>query len=388
MKKAKRRNLPAGAPAQPEPRALRAAVGGDPRGGAGQAHEFGPAQGAAAAGRQAAAAACARHGRAARARGTACGLRPWRRRGARCLQRDPCHPVGAAGRAAGTGHAVQQAMPGIPDDHQVLVLYGDVPLLRAETLRELVALASDGQLALLTVKLADPTGYGRVVRDARGRVRSHRRTEGCHAPRSGASARATPACWCCPRRRCTKWLAALRSDNAQGEYYLTDVIAMAVKDRRAWSPLVAAQRVRSAGRERQAAAGAARGRVARAARRRGAARRRDAGRSRALRPARHADSWVATCSSTRMCVFEGKVELGDRVRVGPNCVLRDVTRRRRHRGASQQRAGAVPPSGADCSIGPFARLRPGAQLRGRRAHRQFRRGEEQQRSGRARRPTT
>ena len=122
-------------------------------------------------------------------------------------------------------------MPEIADNHLVLVLYGDVPLLRAETLRELVALASDRQLALLTVKLADPTGYGRIVRDARGRVKSI--VEQKDATRTQLRLReGNTGVLVAPARLLRAWLGKLRTNNAQGEFYLTDVIAMAVKDQR------------------------------------------------------------------------------------------------------------------------------------------------------------
>jgi bifunctional UDP-N-acetylglucosamine pyrophosphorylase/glucosamine-1-phosphate N-acetyltransferase len=137
----------------------------------------------------------------------------------------------------GTGHAVMQAMPAVSDDHMVLVLYGDVPLLKAATLGELLQLAANG-LALLTMKVDEPTGYGRIVRDARGRVkaiveqkdasRAQLKIGECN---TGVLAVAAPLL--------NRWLKRLRSNNAQGEYYLTDIVAMAVKEKVAVHPLVA-----------------------------------------------------------------------------------------------------------------------------------------------------
>ncbi|MEO6186826.1 MAG: NTP transferase domain-containing protein, partial [Steroidobacteraceae bacterium] len=125
----------------------------------------------------------------------------------------------------GTGHAVMQAMPAIPDDHRVLVLYGDVPLLQAATLRELLDRTAGG-LALLIVELGDPTGYGRVLRDARGRVKAIVE----HNDASAAQRRireGNTGVLAAGAKQLRSWLKRLRSDNAQGEYYLTDVVAMA-----------------------------------------------------------------------------------------------------------------------------------------------------------------
>jgi len=259
----------------------------------------------------------------------------------------------------GTGHAVQQAMPKIPDDHLVLVLYGDVPLLRAETLRGLVALAGDRQLALLTVKLADPTGYGRVVRDARRQVKAI--VEHKDATRAQlALTEGNTGVMVVRAGLLRGWLARLKTNNAQGEFYLTDVIAMAVKDRVAVAAIPAASEPEVLGvndRLQLAQLEAA------------------------LRRARATDLMrvgVTLVDPSRFdlrgelvagrdvyidvnVVFEGRVQLGDRVRIGPNCVLRDT-----NIGAGAEvKANSVLDGaevGPDCVIGPFARLRPGARL--------------------------
>src|SRR5690606_26954810 len=126
-----------------------------------------------------------------------------------------------------TGHAVAQALPGIPDDHVVLVLCGDVPLVRPETLEPLVASASQGRLALLTVEVPDPTGYGRVLRDSSGAVK--RIVEQADASDEERRVReVTTGLIAAGAAALKRWFGRVRNDNAQGEYYLTDVIALAI----------------------------------------------------------------------------------------------------------------------------------------------------------------
>ena len=258
----------------------------------------------------------------------------------------------------GTGHAVMQAMPAVPDDHLVLVLYGDVPLLKAATLRALLQQAGDA-LALLTVKLDDPAGYGRVVRDARGRVKAiveqkdasaaQRRINECN---TGVLAVAAPLL--------RRWLGRLRSDNAQGEFYLTDIVAMAVKQRVAVRPLLAETEAEVLGvNDKQQLAqleAVLRGECAAAAMRAGAT---------LVDPARFDQRGELLLGRDVFIdanvLFEGRVVLGDRVRIGPNCVLRNVsigadTHVVSHSVLEQSEIGS------GCSIGPFARLRPGARL--------------------------
>ncbi|EQD39304.1 UDP-N-acetylglucosamine pyrophosphorylase, partial [mine drainage metagenome] len=130
-------------------------------------------------------------------------------------------------RQLGTGHAAQQAVPRVPDDDTVLVLYGDVPLLGAEPLDRLVRMGAAGELGLLTMVPEDPAGYGRIVRDASGRVaRSVEQKDA--TPEELAIRECNTGVLAAPARRLKGWLAQLRNDNAQGEYYLTDVIGLAV----------------------------------------------------------------------------------------------------------------------------------------------------------------
>ena len=271
---------------------------------------------------------------------------------------EPVHWVLQA-EQRGTGHALLQAMPAIPDDHQVLVLYGDVPMLRASTLRQLLALAVKGQLALLTVQLTDPTGYGRVLRDARGRVRAIVEQKDATAAQRRIREGNTGV-MVLPARRLRGWLSALRSDNAQGEYYLTDVIAMAVKDRIAVAPLVAGSETEVLGvndkLQLAQLEAALRAELAAQAMRAGAT---------LADPARFDQRGTLVLGRDVFIdanvLFEGRVELGDRVRVGPNCVLRDMTVGADtviHPNCVLEKAMV----GADCSIGPFARIRPAARL--------------------------
>ena len=127
----------------------------------------------------------------------------------------------------GTGHAVMQAMPGIPDDARVLVLYGDVPLTRASTLRVLVQ--AHGALAVLAAEFADPTGYGRVLRDVHGHVAAIVEEKDA-SPVQRAVREINTGIMVVPTGPLKRWLKGLSNDNAQQEYYLTDVVACAVAE--------------------------------------------------------------------------------------------------------------------------------------------------------------
>jgi bifunctional UDP-N-acetylglucosamine pyrophosphorylase/glucosamine-1-phosphate N-acetyltransferase len=259
----------------------------------------------------------------------------------------------------GTGHAVAQAMPAVPDDHLVLVLYGDVPLVRAETLRELVALAASGQLALLTVMLADPSGYGRILRDAAGRVREIVEQKDA-MPEQLLVREGNTGVLALGARALRGYLGRLKSNNAQGEYYLTDVVGMAVADGVAVAPLVAGteSEVLGVNDKLQLAQLEAefRRRCAETAMRAGAT---------LVDPARFDQRGELLLGRDVFIdvnvVFEGRVELGDRVRIGPNCVIRDVKI-----DADTQVFGFChlekSTVGRRCNVGPFARLRPGAAL--------------------------
>lgn len=259
----------------------------------------------------------------------------------------------------GTGHAVQQAVPALPADGVCLVLYGDVPLVPAGSLLALVAQARAGALALLTVELADPAGYGRVLRDAAGAVRAIVEHKDA-TPAQRAVRECNTGILCAPVALLRGWLGRLRSDNAQNEYYLTDVVAHAVADGVAVhaTGVDDADDVLGVNDRRQLA------HLERVLQRRAADRLLDQGVTLAdptrleVRGALHCGRDVFIDVG---CVFEGEVHLGDGVRVGPYAVLRDV------------RVGAgtvVHPFchldgasiGAGALIGPFARLRPTTAL--------------------------
>ena len=128
----------------------------------------------------------------------------------------------------GTGHAVIQAMPDVPDDHRVLVLFGDVPLLRPGTLTALLDATPPGDVGLLTVDLQDPFGYGRIVREGGNVVRIVEQKDASAAER--AIAEINTGVMCAGAGPLRQWLDRLGNDNSQGEYYLTDVVGMAVAD--------------------------------------------------------------------------------------------------------------------------------------------------------------
>jgi len=259
----------------------------------------------------------------------------------------------------GTGHAVMQAMPQIADEDMVLVLYGDVPLVQLDTLARLVAEAGPDSVAVLSVMLPDPTGYGRVVRDGSGRV-----VRIVEHKDANAKERAIHECntglLCAPAGRLRKWLAALKSDNAQGEYYLTDIIVMAVKDGLDVKAVVAptATEVMGVNDKLQLA-------ELEAAYRRQRAQALMLAGVTLVDPARFDARGALEVGRDVFIdvnvVFEGTVRLGDRVRIGPNCVIRD---------ADIGEDTTVFPNcvidsaeiGPNCNIGPFARVRPTSRL--------------------------
>ena len=257
----------------------------------------------------------------------------------------------------GTGHAVAQAMPGVPDGAQVLVLFGDVPLIRADTLRAL--LSAPERLAVLAAEPADPTGYGRIVRDAQGNVASIVEHKDADAEQR-AIGLVNTGILAAEATALKRWLAGLSAENAQGEYYLTDVFAIAAAEY-SGAEIVRvddAMETEGANDPWQLA------RLERAFQRRAAQVLCMAG-ARLVDPARvdiRGNVQVGRDVEIDVdVVFEGEVRLGDGVRVGPFCRLRDVTlgpgtEVRAHCDLEGARTeGAV-------AIGPFARLRPGTVL--------------------------
>ena len=261
----------------------------------------------------------------------------------------------------GTGHAVLQAIPQVPADHMALILYGDVPLLGARTLGQLVALAGPRQVALLTMTVDDPTGYGRIVRDGEGRVQ--RIVEQKDA---SAEQRLIRECntgvLAAPANLLQRWLEGLKADNSQREYYLTDIIAMAVKDGVAVNPLECADAIEALGVNDKVQLAT----LESVCRQRAARELMLAGVT-VADPARIDVRGRVThgkdVSIDVNVVFEGTVKLGNRVRIGPGCVIRDA-----EIGDDTQVLahcvieGAV--IGPNCNIGPFSRFRPTSHLSG------------------------
>lgn len=258
----------------------------------------------------------------------------------------------------GTGHAVQQALPALDANGVTLVLYGDVPLIRPDTLKPLIAAAQAGNLGLLTVMLHDPAGYGRIVRE-NGRVAriiEHKdateiEREICEV-NTGILAASTA--------KLHAWLGQLKSNNAQGEYYLTDIIAMAVADgvdvltshpADEWEVLGVNSKSQLAELERIHQRNIAKALL-------------DDGVT-LIDPARIDVRGELVCGRDVVidvgCIFEGRVEIGNGVSIGPYCVLKNA------RIASGTKIDAFShlvesDIGEDVRIGPFSRTRPGTRL--------------------------
>jgi len=258
----------------------------------------------------------------------------------------------------GTGHALQKAVPYLDDRDPTLVVYGDVPLIRAATLKRLMAAAGRGAFAVLTVELADPDGYGRIVREG-GHVRrivEHR--DASAAERSIVEV--NTGILVAPTPSLKRWLALLSNDNAQQEYYLTDVIAMAAQEGvhiasaqpdAPWEVLGINSKAQLAALERQ---------------------------YQLLEAQRLMEDGVTLADPARIdvrgkltcgrdvsidigCIFEGEVRLGDRVTVGAHCLLRDVEVKEDAtiREFSHVEGAVI---GRASRVGPYARLRPGTRL--------------------------
>ncbi|MDP1898879.1 MAG: bifunctional UDP-N-acetylglucosamine diphosphorylase/glucosamine-1-phosphate N-acetyltransferase GlmU [Rubrivivax sp.] len=260
----------------------------------------------------------------------------------------------------GTGHAVQQAVPLLADANEVtLVLYGDVPLIRAETARALVQACAGRDLALLSFEPQDPARYGRIVRDAAGGVRAIVEYKDA-SPEQRRIGEVYSGIMAAPTAQLKRWVAALGNDNAQREYYLTDVVAMAVAQGVPVLAQVVADEAEVAGINDAAQLAE----LERVFQRRQAGALMEAG-VRLADPARLDVRGTLSCGSDVEidvnCIFEGEVHLADGVRIGANCIIRDA---RIATGAVihpyTHIEGAV--VGAGALIGPFARLRPGAEL--------------------------
>ena len=257
----------------------------------------------------------------------------------------------------GTGHALMQALPHLPLEGVTLVLFGDVPLVRAPTLSR--TLSHPGTLCLLTAVLEHPSGYGRILRDAGGRVQRIVEEKDA-SPAERAVCEINTGILAAPTRLLAGWLRELKNDNAQGEYYLTDIVQMAIAD----GVPVATETVDDVWEVEGVNSRAQLARLERFYQRGLAGQLMAAGVSLAD-PERIDVRGSLRCAQDVSidvgCVFEGNVSIAENAVIGAYCVIKD----------SRIGAGTVvaPYShldgasvGADCRVGPYARLRPGAQL--------------------------
>ena len=258
----------------------------------------------------------------------------------------------------GTGHAVQQALPHLDAQGVSLVLYGDVPLIQAETLKRLLH-AAESALAILTVTLDDPSGYGRIVRDSTDQVVRIVEQKDASADEL-AIHEINTGIMAMPTARLGDWLGSLSNNNAQKEYYLTDIVGMAVDEglpvrtaqpKHEWEVLGVNSKVQLAELERIFQRNVAERLMERGVR--------------LADPARLDVRGELSCGRDVFvdvnCVFEGVIELGDAVEIGPNCVLKNakIGTGTRVAAFSHIEETVVGPDG---QIGPFARLRPGTVL--------------------------
>lgn len=259
----------------------------------------------------------------------------------------------------GTGHAVAQAMPNIPETGKVLILYGDVPLIKSSTLELMLETCSDTAMSLLTIELDNPQGYGRIVRNSEQQVVS------IVEHKDATEAQLTineinTGIMCVPVQQLSQWLAKLSNNNAQGEYYLTDIIAMAVSDKITINTVSTTNshevegvndRLQLARLERYYQAMQAEELMQQGV---------------TLRdPARIDVRGEVACGQDVTIdinvIIEGKVEIGDGAQIGPNVILKDCS----IGAGSIIEANCVIEQavvGNECNVGPFARLRPGATL--------------------------
>ncbi|MDB5771111.1 MAG: glmU [Burkholderia sp.] len=258
----------------------------------------------------------------------------------------------------GTGHAVMQAIPHLNDEEPTLVLYGDVPLTSKNTLQQLLDSAGKEKLAILTVELDDPTGYGRIVRQAGNIVRIVEQKDATEEER--AVREINTGILVAPTASLKRWLASLSNKNAQGEYYLTDIVARAVADgvpvvsaqpAAVWETLGVNSKVQLAELER--------------------IHQRNVANKLLEQGVTLADPMRIDVRGSLSCgrdvsidvnnVFEGRVELEDGVTIGANCVIKNA---RIAKGANIKPFCHIEDAviGAQSVIGPYARLRPGTEL--------------------------
>ena len=262
-------------------------------------------------------------------------------------------------RQLGTGHAVQQAVPNLRPESTVLVLYGDVPLVNVSTLKQLVMQVDDSNMALLTVELENPSGYGRILRNKNGAVEeivehkdANEKQRRIREVNTGIMA--------VNQRHLVRWLAELKNDNAQNEYYLTDIVGFASRDGVTVNALISESTAEVLGvNDRYQQAQLERivqERIARQLMARGVT---------LTDPARfdcrgHLTAGKDVCIDVN-AVFEGAVTLGNNVHIEPNCYIRNASIG--NNVTIKANSVIEETTIADnCDIGPFARLRPGTVL--------------------------
>ncbi len=260
----------------------------------------------------------------------------------------------------GTGHAVQQCLEYLTEESITLILYGDVPLIKAATLQNLLSRVSNDSLGLLTVVMEDPTGYGRIVRNEQGIVQNITEQKDASV-KDLAIKEVNTGIIAVKTQALKKWLPQLSNDNAQGEYYLTDIIAMAVADNievitqqpdQAWEVIGVNNRIQQAQLER-----IYQQQLSEELMEQGVS---------LLDPDRFDCRGELSCGNDVVidinCVFEGNNRLGNGVLIGPNCLIKNAT----IADNTVVHANSVIEDtniGSDCLIGPFARLRPGTVLK-------------------------
>jgi len=260
----------------------------------------------------------------------------------------------------GTGHALLQTLPHLDSNGATLVLYGDVPLTNVETLKKLIAISAESVLALLTLELDDPSGYGRIVRNSEGNGVIAIVEEKDASKSELQICEINTGIMVVPNQLLRNWLPKLENKNSQKEYYLTDIVKMAVTDgvkveathpEYAWETLGINSKVQLAALERIYQDETA-GRLL------------DQGVT-LSDPSRIDIRGQLVCGSDVSidinCIFEGSVQLGDNVRVGANCILRNT---KVQAGTQIAPFSLVEDAeiGKDCRIGPYARIRPGTHL--------------------------
>ncbi len=259
----------------------------------------------------------------------------------------------------GTGHAVQQAMPSVPDNHVALLLYGDVPLITSETLKKLVVAAEQNALALLTAKLENPTGYGRIVRDSTDKVQ-------CIVEQKDATEEQltineiNTGMLAVRSNELRQWVNRLDNKNAQGEFYLTDIVGFAAEDGVGINTRQpeSAEEIEGVNNKQQLA------NLERAYQSRLANTYMDNGLT--LRDPNRFDvrgdlSFGRDVIIDANVIIEGNVSLGDRVNIGPNVVLKNISignDTNVHANCVLEKSTI----GTSCEIGPFARIRPDTEL--------------------------